>query len=113
MLVFYALTSHKIYERLTRHLRLDTTVGYAAPGIYNGSKFALEGIGHSLQKQLEPSGIKVTNVEPGPFRTDWAGRSASYLETKIEYYSDTVGTALDWIKGASGNQAGDLRNHHG
>ena len=49
----------------------------------------------------------MTNVEPGPFRTDWAGRSASYLETKIDDYSDTVGTALDWIKGASGNQAGD------
>ena len=47
------------------------------PGIsfYHGSKFALEGISGSLGKELRPFGIWVTAVEPGMFRTDWAGRS--------------------------------------
>ncbi len=82
-------------------------VGLAHAGIYNGSKFALEGLGESLAAQLAPLGIHVTNVEPGPFRTKWAGASATYSETKIADYAPTVGEGLKASLGRDGNQTGD------
>lgn len=82
-------------------------LGLAHAGIYNGSKFALEGLGESLAAQLTPLGIHVTNVEPGPFRTKWAGASATYSETKIDDYAATVGVGLKNSLGRDGNQAGD------
>src|SRR6202046_2824199 len=58
------------------------------PGLsyYHGSKFALEGISSSLAKEVRPLGIYVTAVEPGMFRTDWAGRSMVRSERKIAHY---------------------------
>lgn len=82
-------------------------IGLAHAGIYNGSKFALEGLGESLAAQLKPLGIHVTNVEPGPFRTKWAGASATYSETNIADYEPTVGEGLKASLGRDGNQAGD------
>lgn len=82
-------------------------LGIAHAGIYNGSKFALEGLGESLADQLKPLGIHVTNVEPGPFRTKWAGDSATYTETKIDDYQPTVGEGLKASLGRDGNQKGD------
>ncbi|MEL6135675.1 MAG: oxidoreductase, partial [Bacteroidota bacterium] len=76
-------------------------------GIYNGSKFALEGMGEALARELKPFQIYVTNVEPGPFRTDWAGRSANYEEIGIEGYERSAGTIIDSLKDRSGKQAGD------
>ncbi|WP_299532523.1 oxidoreductase [Ulvibacterium sp.] len=82
-------------------------IGFTSSGIYNGSKFALEGIGHSLAKQVSHLGIKVTNVEPGPFRTNWAGNSATYKETEIQDYQESVGRDMEWVKSIDGRQAGD------
>ncbi|MDO7885238.1 oxidoreductase [Hymenobacter cheonanensis] len=82
-------------------------IGLAHAGIYNGSKFALEGLGESLGAQLKPLGIHVTNVEPGPFRTLWAGASATYTETRIADYAATVGEGLKASLGRDGNQKGD------
>ncbi len=50
-------------------------VGFPGVGYYNATKFAVEGLSEALAKEVEPLGIKVLVVEPGPFRTDWAGRS--------------------------------------
>jgi len=61
--------------------------------LHNGSKFALEGIGEALAAELKPLNVKVTNVEPGPFRTEWAGSSAAYDNTKIADYESTV---VEW-----------------
>lgn len=83
--------------------------GFPGVGIYNGSKFALEGIGEALAHEVKPLGIKVTNVEPGPFRTDWAGRSATFYETDIEDYADTAIKNMNAIAGVSGNQVGSPR----
>ncbi|QKG57607.1 SDR family NAD(P)-dependent oxidoreductase [Hymenobacter sp. BRD128] len=98
-------------ERRAGHILNVTSVGgfigMAHAGIYNASKFALEGIGESLAAQLRPLGIHVTNVEPGPFRTKWAGESATYTENKIADYADTVGVGLQASLGRDGNQAGD------
>ena len=81
--------------------------GFPGVGIYNGSKFALEGIGEALAAEVSHLGIKVTNVEPGPFRTDWAGRSATYNESSIEDYKETATKNSESIRSVSGNQVGD------
>ncbi|HAP62851.1 MAG TPA: short-chain dehydrogenase/reductase [Cytophagales bacterium] len=81
--------------------------GYPGVSIYNGSKFALEGIGEGLAAEVKPLGIHVTNIEPGPFRTDWAGRSATYTPSTIEDYKETVAKNLDSINSVSGTQIGD------
>ena len=81
--------------------------GYPGVSIYNGSKFALEGIGEGLAAEVKPLGIHVTNIEPGPFRTDWAGRSATFTPSTIDDYSETVGKNLDSISSVSGTQIGD------
>ena len=82
-------------------------IGSQGLGIYNGSKFALEGIGEALAAELKPLNIKVTNVEPGPFRTEWAGSSAAYDNTKIADYESTVGARITGLQELSGNQPGD------
>ncbi len=82
-------------------------IGSEGLGIYNGSKFALEGIGEALAAELKPLNIKVTNVEPGPFRTEWAGSSAAYDNTKIADYESTVGARITALQNLSGNQPGD------
>lgn len=83
--------------------------GFPGVGVYNGSKFALEGIGEALHHEVKHLGIKVTNIEPGPFRTDWAGRSASYYGHDIEDYKDSAVKNIDAISSISGNQPGDPR----
>ncbi|MEO0899282.1 MAG: oxidoreductase [Bacteroidota bacterium] len=81
--------------------------GNAGFGIYNGSKFALEGIGEALSRELRPFQIHVTNVEPGPFRTDWAGRSATYTQTSIPGYEESAGKFMSNLSDMSGKQVGD------
>lgn len=81
--------------------------GYPGVGIYNGSKFALEGIGEALAAEVKHLGIKVTNVEPGPFRTDWAGRSATFNTSSIEEYNESAAKNMEAIREVSGNQVGD------
>lgn len=81
--------------------------GFPGVGIYNGSKFALEGIGEALAAETRHLGIKVTNIEPGPFRTDWAGRSATFNEPSISDYKETAEKNMNDIRGNSGHQVGD------
>ena len=78
-------------------------------GIYNGSKFALEGISEALAKEVKPLGIKVTIVEPGSFRTDWAGRSMSHAEHPIPDYDQTAGAFRRSLAQRNGRQGGDPR----
>ena len=81
--------------------------GFPGIGIYNGSKFALEGMGEALAHEVAHLGIKVTNVEPGPFRTDWAGRSATYYEGDIADYQPSAYKNMKAIQQNSGKQIGD------
>ena len=82
-------------------------IGFAGSGYYAASKHAVEGWSDALRKEVEPLGIKVTCVEPGPFRTDWAGRSLKQTQTRIKDYEETVGARLKETLGGSGTQAGD------
>jgi NAD(P)-dependent dehydrogenase (short-subunit alcohol dehydrogenase family) len=83
----------------------------AFPGIsaYHGSKFALEGISESLAKEVKHLGIKVTIVEPGGFRTDWAGRSMRHVERTIEDYEESAGWSRKRLAQRNGRQPGDPR----
>ncbi|QIX60991.1 SDR family NAD(P)-dependent oxidoreductase [Hymenobacter lutimineralis] len=108
--VLRAVLPH-LRERRSGHVLNITSIGglktFPGVGVYNASKFALEAIGESLAQQVAPLGIKVTNIEPSGFRTEWAGSSATYVDTAIEDYRPTVGENLKGIQGYSGRQPGD------
>lgn len=82
-------------------------VGYAGIGYYNATKFAVEGLSEALAKEVKPLGIRVTVVEPGPFRTDWGGRSLRVPATAIADYAETAGARRAMVQGYSGQQPGD------
>ncbi|MGC5797480.1 oxidoreductase [Sphingomonas sp. NFX23] len=82
-------------------------VGFPGSGYYAASKHAVEGWSDALLAEVKPLGIDVTCVEPGPFRTDWAGRSLKQTPVKIADYADTAGKRLDGTREVSGTQAGD------
>jgi NAD(P)-dependent dehydrogenase (short-subunit alcohol dehydrogenase family) len=79
------------------------------PGLsyYHGSKFALEGISEALGKEVKSLGIRVTAVEPGGFRTDWAGRSMVRAERSIADYDSVIEPLRERRKALSGWQVGD------
>ncbi|WP_454280712.1 oxidoreductase [Sphingomonas sp. Marseille-Q8236] len=82
-------------------------VGFPASGYYAASKHAVEGWSDSLAAEVQPLGIHVTCIEPGPFRTDWAGRSLQQTPSRIEDYAETAGKRLASTREISGSQAGD------
>ena len=82
-------------------------VGFPSSGYYSASKHAVEGWSDSLADEVRPLGIRVTCVEPGPFRTDWAGRSLRRTESRIADYADTAGARMKATSGYSGSQPGD------
>lgn len=54
-------------------------------GIYNASKFAVEGLSETLAAEVKDFGIKVSLIEPNGFSTDWAGASAGQTQSMPEY----------------------------
>lgn len=82
-------------------------VGFASSGYYAASKHAVEGFSDSLAVEVAPLGIRVTCVEPGPFRTDWAGRSLKQTPSTIADYADTAAARMKSTSDISGRQAGD------
>ncbi len=82
-------------------------IGFASSGYYSASKHAVEGWSDSLALETAPLGIHVTCVEPGPFRTDWAGRSLHQTPSKLPEYADTAAARMKATSEYSGTQAGD------
>jgi NAD(P)-dependent dehydrogenase (short-subunit alcohol dehydrogenase family) len=77
-------------------------------GIYNATKFAVEGAAEALAGELAPLGIKVTIAEPGGFRTDFLSKtSLTTTGTVIEDYATTAGRTRADAAASHGNQSGD------
>lgn len=110
--VIQAVLPHMRKARAGHIINITSMGGLTAfpgVGIYNGSKFALEGISEALAKEVKPLGIKVTIVEPGSFRTDWAGRSMVHAEEPIADYEQTAGAFRQSLAQRNGRQGGDPR----
>jgi len=99
--------------RQQRHghiIQLSSHSGMKAPagfGVYSASKFALEGISEALAAELAPLGIKLTIVEPGPFRTDFAGAGFGQSDAHIADYDATAGAFRTRMAQVNGQQEGD------
>jgi NAD(P)-dependent dehydrogenase (short-subunit alcohol dehydrogenase family) len=97
-------------RRAGRILNITSMGGFITmPGIsfYHGSKFALEGISETPGKEVKDFGIHVTAVEPGGFRTDWAGRSMVRAPRSIADYDAIFEPLRKRRMAYSGNQVGD------
>lgn len=94
---------HGHIVQISSHGGLKAFAGF---GIYNASKFAIEGFTEALAQEVKPLGIKVSLVEPGPFRTKFAGSSLYEAETIIEDYNQTAGVFRSKLKGVDGKQEG-------
>ncbi|WP_232667336.1 oxidoreductase [Pseudonocardia sp. TRM90224] len=98
-------------ERRSGHILAVTSMGglVTFPGLsyYHGSKFALEGILDSLAKEVAGFGVHVTAIEPGGFRTDWAGRSMVRAERSIADYNTLFDPLRANRNAGSGRQLGD------
>src|SRR5262245_491708 len=86
-------------EQGSGHIIQVSSVGgrVTTPGIgpYQTAKWAVEGFSGVLAKEVEPLGIKVTIVEPGGFRTDWAGASMTMHDVR-DAYRPTVGAMAEY-----------------
>jgi NAD(P)-dependent dehydrogenase (short-subunit alcohol dehydrogenase family) len=101
----------RMRERRAGHILFVTSMGglRAFPGLaaYHGSKFAVEGIAATLAPEVAPFGIHVTAIEPGSFRTDWAGRSMDRVESTIADYDPLFAPIRERRIDMSGQQLGD------
>ncbi|HEY6539855.1 MAG TPA: oxidoreductase [Ktedonobacteraceae bacterium] len=97
--------------RRNGHILAVTSIGglTTSPGLsfYHGSKYALEGILESLGKEVGNLGVHVTAVEPGPFRTDWSGRSMTHSERSISDYDEWYEPVRQARLRNNGRQPGD------
>jgi NAD(P)-dependent dehydrogenase (short-subunit alcohol dehydrogenase family) len=95
------------------HILQLTSIGGLAAfqgfGPYCASKFALEGWSEALREEVKPLGIKVTIVEPGAFRTEFAGSKNMRPEQRIDAYRAMIAPVEAYLYGNDGKQPGDPR----
>jgi NAD(P)-dependent dehydrogenase (short-subunit alcohol dehydrogenase family) len=80
---------------------------WAGTGVYCGSKHALEGITRTLAEEVAELGVKVTNIEPGGLRTDYAGRSMVVTQAQIDDYDGAARNAQRIMADHAGHEPGD------
>jgi NAD(P)-dependent dehydrogenase (short-subunit alcohol dehydrogenase family) len=97
-------------QRSGHILNLSSIGGLTASpgwGLYQSTKFAVEGLSEALAQEVAPLGVHVTLIEPGPFRTDFLGRSGVEAVTRITDYSTTADNARRYRSDQHGRQPGD------
>jgi len=82
-------------------------MSFPGTAYYSTSKFAVEALSEGLSREVAPFGIKITAVEAGPVRTDWAGRSMRRTKTSLADYAEGVGARMQLITDMDGKQPGD------
>lgn len=105
-----ALLPHFRQQRSGHFVNISSIGGFraiAGAAIYNATKFALEALSEALAKEVAPLGIRVVLVEPGPFRTDFGGRSIDDTPNHIPEYASTAGKMREYYQAAHGKQVGD------
>jgi NAD(P)-dependent dehydrogenase (short-subunit alcohol dehydrogenase family) len=105
-----AVLPHMRQRRSGHVVNLSSIGGLVAThgfGMYNATKFAVEGLSEALAQELKPLGISVTIVEPGPFRTDFLGRSGVVVEHRISDYEQSSGKMRAYFTEQNGKQRGD------
>lgn len=96
-------------RRSGRFIQISSIGGRAGAigrGAYSAAKFGVEGFSEVLAQELRPFGVHVTIVEPGGFRTDFAGAS-TMIEDGPPDYGETVGIVAARQRAYDGNQPGD------
>jgi len=93
------------------HILNLTSIGGLASvggfGLYCATKFAVEGFTEALRDEVKPLGIKVTIVEPGAFRTEFAGASNVRPAQQIDDYKPVIEPLQAYLYGNDGKQLGD------
>ena len=94
------------------HILQVTSVGgrFSVPGLsgYHAAKFAVEGLSEALAQEIKPLGLKLTIVEPGGFRTDWAGASMAFAKP-MKAYAPVMDAIRGFMGQHTGHEAGDPR----
>lgn len=97
-------------QRSGHILNLTSIAGlvvFPGNGLYNASKFALEGFTEALHHEVKPLGIRVTLIEPGAFRTDFASSAAMRAEREIGDYAALTAGVDEYFRTQNGQQVGD------
>ncbi|MFJ1744822.1 oxidoreductase [Streptomyces sp. NPDC088116] len=81
-------------------------LGVPGLGAYQSAKWAVAGFSEVLSRELAPLGVRVTVIEPGGLRTDWAGASMT-IPPISEPYRKTAGAHAELVRGMDGRQTGD------
>lgn len=80
--------------------------GFPSLGLYCASKWALEGLSEGMAGELAPFGIKITIIQPGAFRTDWAGDDSMVRSQRLPQY-DFLTPQRERLRTLTGTQPGD------